>query len=150
LIRAAHATHRLLETRETWLDRVADVLDGPDGVFVMAPAERECSAAQSALMIREGARRPSVAAETGEWSHTHVYLTRTLDYRALIFPGSPWDSQALEWLHRRGSRYVSVGPIQGGTPDVLAPFPGADDPLAALFTDPLLGELLAHRWWVDA
>jgi len=28
-----------------------------------------------------------VGTETGDWSHVEVYLTTTLDYRALVFSG---------------------------------------------------------------
>ena len=59
-------------------------------------------------MLREGPRRPAVGCETGDWSHVDVYLTKTTDYRLLVFAGSPWEEQMAEWTtlarHRRRRR----------------------------------------------
>ncbi len=52
--RAAEATADLLERQDAWLPPVLESLDGPDGIAVIAPAERRSSAEQSALMVREG------------------------------------------------------------------------------------------------
>lgn len=144
--RAATATADLLDRRDEWLAPVADALDGPDGVYVLAPAERWSSAAQSALMIREGPRRPATGCETGDWSHVDVYLTKTLDYRALLLTGSRWDHQALEWLRKRGSTVVAVGAEVEGAAAVVR-YPGDDDPEVALATETLIAELVAARWW---
>ena len=38
-------------------------------------------------MVREGPRRAADGCETGDWNHVDVYLTKTLDYRALMFTG---------------------------------------------------------------
>lgn len=144
--RTATATSWLLDHRAEWLPAVADALDGPDGVHVIAPAERWSSAAQSALMVREGPRRPATGSETGDWSHVDVYLTKTLDYRALFLPGSRWDDQALDWLLQRGSTVVALG---GEVPDAVATvrYPGDEDPLLALTTETLIAELVAASWW---
>lgn len=144
--RTAAATSWLLDHRADWLPAVADALDGPDGVHVIAPAERWSSALQSALMVREGPRRPATGSETGDWSHVDVYLTTTLDYRALFLPGSRWDAQALDWLRQRGSTVVAVG---GDVADAVATvrYPGDDDPLVALTTETLVAELVAATWW---
>jgi fructoselysine-6-P-deglycase FrlB-like protein len=144
--RVAAATADLLARRDTWLPGVAEALDGPAGVYVLAPAERSSSAAQSALMIREGPRRPATGCETGDWSHVDVYLTRTLDYRALLLTGSRWDVQALGWLRRRGSTIVAVGADIEGAAAVVR-YPGDDDPEVALATETLIAELVAARWW---
>lgn len=144
--RAAEASADLLSRREVWLPALSDALDGPDGVYVLAPAERLSSAAQSALMIREGPRRAATGCETGEWSHVDVYLTRTLDYRALLFTGSPWDAPALEWLRHRGSTVVAVGaPVDGAAATLR--YRGDEDPDVALHAEILVAELLAARWW---
>lgn len=142
----ARATDHLLATREEWLPAVDAALDGPDGVHAIAPAERWSSAMQSALMVREGPRRPATGSETGDWSHVDVYLTKTRDYRALYFPGSRWDAQALDWLAQRRSTWVAVG---GETPGAAATvrYPGDADPAIALATETLVAELLAQRWW---
>ena len=60
-------------------------------------------------MVREGPRRHADACETGDWSRVDVYLTKTFDYRALVFSGSRWDAAAAEWLTDRGATVVSVG-----------------------------------------
>lgn len=147
--RVAAATAALLATRAAWLDDVDAALDGPDGVYVLAPAERWSSAAQAALMIREGPRRAATGCETGDWAHVDVYLAKTLDYRALLFVGSRWDAQALDWLHRRGSTVVAVGGLGAPVPGarVTVRYPGDDDPEVAVATETLIAELLAARWW---
>lgn len=144
--RVAAASASLLDRRDAWLDAVADALDGPDGVYALAPAERWSSAAQSALMVREGPRRPATGCETGDWAHVDVYLAKTLDYRALLFTGSRWDGQALDWLRRRGSTVVAVG---GEVPGARATvrYPGDADPDVALATETLVAELVAATWW---
>ena len=144
--RAAAATADLLDRRRDWLPEVVAALDGPHGVYAIAPAERLCSAEQSALMIREGPRRPATGCETGDWSHVDVYLTKTLDYRALLFPGSRYDDAALEWLRERGSTVVAVGgEVPGSTATVR--YAGDDDPDVALLTEVLVAELVAAAWW---
>ena len=144
--RAAEATEDLLDRRDAWLPELDRLLDGPDGVFVLGPAERLACAEQAALMIREGPRRPAVACEVGDWSHVDVYLTRTLDYRALLLTGSGWQDAALEWLITRGSTVVPVGaPVPGACPALRYRHDG--DPVVRLLTDVTVAELLAHRWW---
>ena len=64
---------------------------------------------QGALMVREGPRRAADGCETGDWNHVDVYLTKTLDYRALLFSGSRFDSDALKWMRDRHSHVVTVG-----------------------------------------
>lgn len=144
--RVAAATADLLDRRDAWLPAVADALDGPSGVYVVAPAERWSSAAQSALMVREGPRRPATGCETGDWSHVDVYLTKTLDYRALLLTGSRWDAQAVDWLRQRGSTFVTVGgTVEGAAASVR--YRDDDDPEVALATETLVAELVAARWW---
>ncbi len=144
--RTAEATDDLLERRDQWLPRTLELLDGPDGVYAMAPAERLSSALQSALMIREGPRRAAVGCETGDWSHVDVYLTKTLDYRALMFPGSRYDDQALDWIRQRDATLVAVG---ADVPDAALSirYRGDDDPMVRLFTETLIAELVAAAWW---
>jgi hypothetical protein len=75
-----------------------------------------------------------------------VYLTKTLDYRALLLTGSRWDDQALDWLRKRGSTFVAVGAgIEGAT--AVVRYPDDDDPEVALVTETLVAELVAARWW---
>lgn len=145
--RVAAASADLLDRRAGWLPPVLEALDGPDGVHLLAPAERLASAEQGALMIREGPRRPAAASETGDWSHVDVYLTKTLDYRALVFAGSRWERSALGWLAKRGSTIVAVG---GDVPGarVTVRYRGDADPDAPALAEVLVAELVAARWWL--
>lgn len=144
--RVAHASADLLRTSSGWLPRLASGLTSPAGVFLIAPVERFASAEQGALMIREGPRRAAVACETGDWAHVDVYLTKTLDYRAILFAGSRWDDQALAWLAKRRSTVVAVGADVPGAAQVIR-YPGDDDPDVARHTEVLVPELLASTWW---
>ncbi|SEG55568.1 Fructoselysine-6-P-deglycase FrlB with duplicated sugar isomerase (SIS) domain [Nonomuraea solani] len=144
--RVALATADLLDRRDEWLPLTMELLDGPHGVYTIAPAERLSSAEQSALMFREGPRRPADACESGDWSHVDVYLTKTLDYRALLFPGSHYDGQAMDWVRERGSTVITVGAeVKDATAAIR--YPGDDDPDVALLTETLVAELVAAYWW---
>ena len=146
LRRAGEATADLLDRRPEWLPGTLELLDGPNGVYTIAPAERLSSAEQSALMVREGPRRPAAACETGDWAHVDVYLTKTLDYRALLFPGSRYDAQAMDWIRRRGSTLVAVGAdVEGAAASIR--YRHDDDPEVRLLTEPLVAELVAAHWW---
>lgn len=144
--RAAAASEHLLATRPAWLPAVLSALDSPDGAWLLAPAERWSSALQGALMVREGPRRRADGCETGDWSHVDVYLAKVLDYRALVFAGSPYEQAAAEWLSLRGATSVAVG---GSFPGAVAEvrYPGDDDPTVALLTEVLVPELVAATWW---
>jgi fructoselysine-6-P-deglycase FrlB-like protein len=144
--RAADATADLLDRRDSWLPRALELLDGPDGVYAIAPAERLSSAEQSAVMVREGPRRRADACETGDWAHVDVYLAKTLDYRALLFPGSRYDEQALKWIRLRGSTALAVG---GDVADAAFSlrYLHDDDPDVALLTETLVAEVVAATWW---
>jgi glucosamine--fructose-6-phosphate aminotransferase (isomerizing) len=146
--RAADAIEYLVTGAAGWLDAVSRALTGPHGVYLLAPAERLSSAHQSALMIREGPRRPASPAETGDWSHVDVYLTKTLDYRAVLFPGSRYDGEALAWLRERQSTVVSVGrPVPGSA--VAVRYPHDDDDDVALLTETTVVELVSAIWWAE-
>jgi glucosamine--fructose-6-phosphate aminotransferase (isomerizing) len=144
--RTAEATEDLLDRRDDWLPHCADLLAGGDGIFPMAPVERLSSALQSALMFREGPRVVADGCETGDWSHVDVYLTKTIRYRALLFPGSRYDDQALEWLHSRGSTIVAVGSETPGAAMAIR-YRHDDDPRVRLTTETLIAELVAADWW---
>jgi glutamine---fructose-6-phosphate transaminase (isomerizing) len=147
--RAAEASDDLLSRRTQWLEPATDWLAGPSGTFAVAPAARLSSAQQSALMMREGPRRPAVASETGEWSHVDVYLTKTLDYRMLLFPGSAYDAELLRWTTERGATVVAVGrEVPQATGSVR--FRHDDDELVCLLSDVLVAELVAQRLWADS
>ena len=144
--RSAAAIAYLLDRRDGWMPPVLEAIEGTEGMWLLAPAERLGSALQGALMVREGPRRAADGCETGDWNHVDVYLTKTLDYRALLFTGSRFDVDALRWMTDRHSHVVGVG----GEPDGVAAgvrYPGDGDPIVALLTEVLVAELLAAHWW---
>lgn len=145
--RAADASAYLLDTESDWRLEVSELLLGePSGVYLAAPAHRFCSAQQGALMLREGPRVPAVGCETGDWSHVDVYLTKTLDYRLLVFAGSEWEAQLTEWTTSRGSTVVGVGGVVPGAQYNLR-YPGDSDDVVRLLTEVLVPELMAARAW---
>ena len=75
-----------------------------------------------------------------------VYLTKSLDYRALLLTGSRWDDQALDWMRQRRSTVVTVGAGADGAAAVVR-YDGDEDPEVALATETLVAELVAARWW---
>lgn len=146
LNRAADACEHLLGTRSDWLPTISDLLLGPDGSYLAAPGQRLCSAQQGALMLREGPRLPATGCETGDWSHVDVYLTKTSDYRLLVFAGSRWEAQLAEWTTARGSTVVGVGGDVAGARYTLR-YPGDEDDDVALLTEVLVAELAAAYAW---
>lgn len=146
--RAADAAAFLLDTQDTWLPRLSESLLGPDGTAIVAPARRLSSAQQSALMLREGPRRPAVGCETGDWSHVDVYLTKTTDYRMALFAGSVWERQLLEWTRERGSTVVGIGADIPGAAHCLRYRHDEDDDVR-LLTETLVIELIAARTWAE-
>jgi fructoselysine-6-P-deglycase FrlB-like protein len=145
--RAAEASEDLLERRDVWLPPVAELLAEGPATFAIAPAERLSSAEQGALMLREGPRRVADACESGDWLHVDVYLTKPLDYRALLFAGSRFDAAIMGWMRERGSRVVAVGADVDGA-DLAVRYRHDDDPTEALLAEVLVAELVAARWWL--
>jgi len=146
--KAAEASEDLLERRDSWLPPVSDLLAEGTATFTIAPIERLCSAEQSALMWREGPRRTADACESGDWLHVDLYLTKTLDYRALLFAGSRFDPAIMGWVRERGSKVVAVGGYVDGA-DLTLRYRHDDDPTVALLSEVLVAELLAARWWLE-
>lgn len=146
--RAADAAAGLLDRREQWLPSVQQALGGPNGTWLLGPAERLANALQGALMVREGPRRAADGCETGDWNHVDVYLTKTLDYRAMVFTGSRFDADAVQWMRERRSRYVSIGGHLPGAEHEVR-YDGDDDPIVALLTEVLVAELAAAHWWLE-
>jgi fructoselysine-6-P-deglycase FrlB-like protein len=144
---AADASSHLVDTESDWRPALSELLLGPDGTHFAAPAHRFCSAQQAALMLREGPRLPAVGCETGDWSHVDVYLTKTTDYRLLVFAGSPWEAQLAEWTTERGSTVVGVGGDVPGARYGLR-YPGDADDDVRLLTEVLVPELLAAASWL--
>jgi glucosamine 6-phosphate synthetase-like amidotransferase/phosphosugar isomerase protein len=143
---AAQASAQLIATESDWRPEVSELLLGPDGTHLAAPAHRLCSAQQGALMLREGPRRPAVGCETGDWSHVDVYLTKTTDYRLLVFAGSQWEAQLAEWTDARGSTVVAVGgKVPGARYEIRYAGDTKDD--VRLLTEVLVPELVAAAAW---
>ena len=143
---AAEASEQLIATESDWRPEVSELLLGSDGTHLAAPAHRLCSAQQGALMLREGPRRPAVACETGDWSHVDVYLTKTTDYRLLVFAGSGWEPRLAEWTQARGSTVVGVGgAVPGAQYEIRYVGDTKDD--VRLLTEVLVPELVAAAAW---
>jgi glucosamine--fructose-6-phosphate aminotransferase (isomerizing) len=144
---AVDAQAALLGARSTWLDELLALLDTPPlNAYMIAPAARISSALQSALMLREGPRIAADSAETGDWLHVDVYLSKYPNYRALLFGGSRYDAGVMEWARERASTIVAVGrPIAGAALHI--PFPGATDPLTCALVEVSVAELAAATWW---
>ncbi len=143
---AAEASADLLARRTDWLPDLSELLLGPDGTQMVAPARRLSSAQQAALMLREGPRRQAVASETGDWSHVDVYLTKTTDYRLLLFAGSRWEDELLRWTAERGSTVVAVGAeLPQAAMSVRYAGDEVDD--VRLLAEVLVAELLAQHAW---
>jgi fructoselysine-6-P-deglycase FrlB-like protein len=143
---AADASDHLIATESSWRPSLSELLLGPAGTHFAAPAHRFCSAQQAALMLREGPRLPAVGCETADWSHVDVYLTKTTDYRLLVFAGSAWESQLAEWTTARGSTVVGVGGDVPGAQFHLR-YPGDTDDDVRLLTEVLVPELIAAAAW---
>ena len=96
-------------------------------------------------MFREGPRLHAEACETGDWLHVDVYLTKPLNYRAILFAGSRFDADVVRWIHDRDGRVLAVGAHPDA--DVAVRYRGDDDEDVALLTEVLVPELLAAEAW---
>jgi glucosamine--fructose-6-phosphate aminotransferase (isomerizing) len=143
---AVGASAALRDGREAWLDTLVGLAEAARAVHTIAPAERISSALQSALMLREGPRISADAAETGDWLHVDVYLSKHPGYTALLFPGSRFDTGVMEWARARASTIVAVGTPLGGAA-LHVPYRGAADPLVATLVETGVAELLAAELW---
>ena len=143
---SATACADLIESSTKWLPKISELLLGPAGTAMVAPADHLSSAQQSALMLREGPRLPAIACETGDWSHVDVYLTKTTDYRMLLFPGGGWEANLLRWTNERGSTVVCVGADFPETALCLR-YAHDDDADVRLLSEVTVAELVAARAW---
>lgn len=145
---AVDALEFLLRTQAEWLPVAKGILIGGTAANFVAPASRLSSAQQSALMLREAPRIPSVGCETGDWSHVDVYLTKTHDYRLMLFAGSHWEPQLMKWCKERGSKVIAVGgEIEGA--DFTIRYPGDDQPGVPLLVESYIAELIASELWLS-
>ncbi|CAB4601854.1 MAG: SIS domain-containing protein [Actinobacteria bacterium] len=150
---AARAVEHLLVTRDAWVSEAAERLAGPNGTWLVAPADRIASALQGALMFREVPRRQADGCETGDWSHVDVYLTKTHDYRALVFPGSRYDAEAARWMGERSATVVAVQPEGAdafGAAQQVVRYPAGDHPLTPLLVETTVAELVAEHLFAHA
>jgi fructoselysine-6-P-deglycase FrlB-like protein len=142
--KSVHAVQHILDTQDLWTSLLDAFVSGDDGVQFAAPLERLSSAEQSALMIRECARKKAGASEVGDWSHVDVYLTKTTDYRLIAFSGSRWTEQMLEWTTKRNSRVLQIG---HQTPNAELDFPYSDNALVALLSEVTYAEITSGSLW---
>jgi hypothetical protein len=98
-------------------------------------------------MLREGPRRPAIAAETGEWSHVDVYLTKTHEYRMLLLPGSRYESELLRWTAERETTVVAIGEDVPGVTNTIR-YRHDEDEDVRLLTELVVSELLAADFWL--
>lgn len=147
LEQAADAVTHLIDERGKWMPAAREVVAGPHGCWLLAPAERVANALQGALMFREGPRQAADGCETGDWNHVDVYLTKSLDYRAVLFAGGRFDADAVQWMRERRSRFIVVGGHLPGA-ECEVRYPGDDDPIVALLTEVLIAELIAADMWL--
>ena len=146
---AAMAIADIYSRKDAWLPEIINHIKSPAGSYYIAPADRLCSAQQSALMMRESPRLPSVPCETGDWSHIDVYLTKTLDYRAILFPGSIWEDQLFKWTQERGSKVLTIG-FNHPHATLSLRYKNDSDPLVRLLAETTFAEILAQHLWVTA
>ena len=98
--------------------------------------------------MREGPRVLAVASEVGDWSHIDVYLTKTKDYRLIVFPGSPWNAQMLDWTTQRNSTVIAIGHELESAALSLR-YVHDDDAFVHLVCEVTYCEILAAHLWID-
>jgi glucosamine 6-phosphate synthetase-like amidotransferase/phosphosugar isomerase protein len=143
---AVEAAAQLRDDRRAWLDEVVELADSARMIATIAPAERLSSALQSALMLREGPRAAADAAETGDWLHVDVYLSKRPGYAALLFAGSRSDVGVLGWATKRSFPVISIGDSLPGATIGIS-YSGADDQNVRLLVETGVAELVAAELW---
>jgi glucosamine--fructose-6-phosphate aminotransferase (isomerizing) len=148
ILKAADAIEDIYNRQGDWLAGLIDHLSSPAGSFFIAPKDRFCSAQQSALMMRECPRRPAVGCETGDWAHVDLYLTKTVDYRAILFPGSKWEDQFFKWCNERGAKVATIG-FDSKDANLNLRYKNDEEPIVRLLAEVGFIELAAQKIWVD-
>lgn len=97
-------------------------------------------------MLREGPRQQADACESGDWLHVDVYLSKPLDYRALLLAGSRADDAVMTWMRERDAKVLMVGDVHADAARTLR-YPYDDEADVALLTDVLVPELVAAERW---
>lgn len=143
---AIESVSAVWQSQDQWLQGLCEHIARAEGTQFVAPLERLCSADQSALMIREGPRIGAEACEVGDWAHINVYLTKNRNLSLVVFAGSPWLDQLLDWTTERKRRVVLIGGNSARC-DWEIHYPHEDNPEVALLTESAFAELAsAHLW----
>ena len=116
------------------------------GAASYAAAAARVHGALADALPTAAASASALAAETGDWLHVDVYLSKHPGYTALLFPGSRFDAGVLEWLTKRSAHAVSVGRATPGS-GLTVPFPQAGDPLVQCLVETGVSELVAAELW---
>lgn len=144
---AAEAIEDISSSQQRWLPDLISHIKSPNGTYFIAPHDRFCNAQQSALMMRECPRLPAVACETGDWSHIDVYLTKSIDYRAILFPGSIWEEQLFKWTTERKSKVATIG-FENKSASLTLRYKHDRDPIVRLLAEITFVELIAQKIWL--
>jgi fructoselysine-6-P-deglycase FrlB-like protein len=147
VLAAADGTEDLLARRDVWLEDATELCIATGATYLIAADARLSSAGQGALMLREGPRLPADACEAGDWLHVDVYLTKPLEYRAILFAGSAYDDSVMEWMRDRDGGVLAVGRDVTGAAQTLR-YPGDERDDVALLTEVLVPELIAATAWL--
>ena len=99
-------------------------------------------------MLREGPRLNASAAETGDWLHVDVYLTKRPGYRTLLYTGTAYDDGVLEWTTSRSSPVITVGEGRAGAA-AHVPLAPATEPVRTL-VETGVAELVAAQLWAES
>jgi fructoselysine-6-P-deglycase FrlB-like protein len=147
LDRASEGVARVCETRREWLPEAMDALAGGDSFSVVAPGDGIGNAHQGALMLREAPRVPAGGYETGEWSHTGVYLTVSPGHRVILLRGSAFEPELLEWCRARRTPVFGIGSGRGA--GVTAQLHVPETGLARGLVESTAVDLIAARLWAE-
>ena len=129
---AADATEWLLEHREDWLVEAAERLDGPNGVWCLAPAERISSALQSGADVpRRTTAHRRTAARRAIGATSTCTSPRPSTTGPWCSPAADTTAAAAEWMRQRGSTAVAVGSGPFDVAQQVVRFPGDDDPIVS-------------------
>jgi hypothetical protein len=139
-VTAAAAAAQLMTRNPTGVPSFSRLLLGPTGSHFAAPPHRRTDSARSS-------GTPSCCARARDCSHVDVQLTRTTDYRLVVFAGSPWEAQLAGGPG--GGTVVGVGGTVPGARCKLR-YPGDTDDDVRLLTEVLVPELIAARAWQAA
>ena len=88
------------------------------------------------------------AAETGDWLHVDVYLTKRPSYRTLLYTGSAFDDGVLGWATSRSSPVVTIGDPRAGAAAHVQ-LPPATEAVRTL-VETGVAELVAAQLWAGS